>query len=207
MLNKVDSNESASSSADPKPLLDNDGLDQEVNQQETIFNGSDLNAITPRTLNNQKFYTNDEAISLIGSGKFQLRLMFLTGGIWAADAMEMMLLSFVMPILQDEWDLGTGLDGAISAVVFAGMLCGVAFWSILADCIGRKKCVIYSNLGCAIFGVLSGLSPNIWFMLAARFCVGFRYLFIFIICFIKTNITWKHTKKKQRWWKWYSLHS
>lgn len=99
--------------------------------------------------------------------------MFLTGGIWAADAMEMMLLSFVVPILKSEWDLQKPLDGAINSVVFAGMLCGTAFWSILADKIGRKKVVIISNLGCAVFGALSGLAPEIYLMLTSRFLVGF----------------------------------
>ena len=151
---------SRSSSADPGPLLESDAL-------------ADLNKIRPQTFDEKQFFSVDDAISKIGNGKFQYRLLFLTGFIWAADAMEMMLLSFVMPILKDEWNLVPPLDGAISSVVFAGMLCGTAFWSILADKIGRKKVVIFSNLGCAIFGALSGFAPNIEFMLAARFFVGF----------------------------------
>eukprot|EP01083_Nonionella_stella_P123299 371473_1 len=134
---------------------------------------AELKLIKPETFNKTTHYTIDEAISHIGNGKFQYQLMLLTGGIWAADAMEMMLLSFVMPILKDEWSLASPLDGAISSVVFAGMLVGTAFWSICADKIGRKKVVLVSNLGCAIFGALSGLVPNIYLMLIARFLVGF----------------------------------
>ena len=165
--------DSRSSSADPEPLLEDDGalLNNDALAKSAT---SDLKDIKPITFEeSQTYYTVDDAISKIGNGKFQYRLMFLTGGIWAADAMEMMLLSFVIPIIKQEWNLKPPLDGAISAVVFAGMLCGAAFWSILSDKIGRRKVVIYSNLGCAIFGALSGCVPGIYFMLIARFLVGF----------------------------------
>ncbi len=46
------------------------------------------------------------------------------GMIWGADAIEIMILTFLLPILAEEWDLNTGEDGTIGAVVFAGMLIG-----------------------------------------------------------------------------------
>eukprot|EP01083_Nonionella_stella_P200787 734999_1 len=155
----------------PKSLLTDDALAIAVGNhpRSTV---TDLEEIRPTTFETS-YFTVDEAISHIGTGKFQWRLLFLTGAIWSADAMEMMLLSFVMPILQAEWSLKPPLDGLISAVVFGGMLCGTAFWSILSDHIGRKKIVMISNLSCAIFGAASGLVPNIWFLLIARFGVGF----------------------------------
>ena len=72
-----------------------------------------------------KFYTIDDAISYIGSGWFQYRLLFLTGMIVAADAMEMMLLSFLLPKLKNEWNLQPPWDGSIGAIVFVGMLLGL----------------------------------------------------------------------------------
>jgi len=169
---------SDSSSGDPRSLLDNDQLQGQsgnfapISEPKKVTFSQTLSQIRATTFD-ETYYTIDEAISKIGTGTFQYRLLFLTGGIWAADAMEMMLLSFVMPVLREEWDLKPPFDGAISSVVFAGMLGGTAFWSIASDCMGRRKVVIFSNFGCAVFGALSGLAPEIYSMLAARFLVGF----------------------------------
>ena len=87
--------------------------------------------------------------------------------------MEIMLLSFLMPLLKEEWNLESGIDGLISAIVFAGMLLGTFTWAYIADRYGRRKVVIISNIGCFIAGLLSGLAPNIELMIASRFFVGF----------------------------------
>ena len=118
-------------------------------------------------------YSIDDAISKIGIGPFQYKLLFLTGLIWAADAMEMMLLTFLIPKLREDWDLQSPYDGMIGFVVFFGMFLGAATFSILSDRYGRRKVVIFCNLGCAIFGTLAAASPNIAFLLFTRFCVGF----------------------------------
>eukprot|EP01084_Bolivina_argentea_P042867 79017_1 len=80
-----------------------------------------------------KTYTVDEAITAIGVGPFQYKILIVTGLFWAADAIEMMRLTFLLPILKKEWDLDTGIDGTIGAVVFAGILFGNVFWSNFSD--------------------------------------------------------------------------
>lgn len=52
------------------------------------------------------------------------------------------------------------------------MLIGNSIWCIIADKYGRRIIVIASTLGCAIFGFLSALSPNIYLLLMARFLFG-----------------------------------
>jgi len=42
----------------------------------------------------QDGYTYDEALNTLGFGKYQKMLFVLTGAVWAADAMEVMLLTF-----------------------------------------------------------------------------------------------------------------
>ena len=63
----------------------------------------------------------DEAIDAIGAGKFQWKILCVTGLFWAADAIEIMRLTFLLPIWKDEWELDDGIDGTIGAVVFAGI--------------------------------------------------------------------------------------
>lgn len=123
-------------------------------------------------------YSVDEAIDIIGVGSyfgigwFQFRLLFMTGAVWAADAMEMMLLSFLLPTLRKEWGLEDYEVSFVGAIVFFGMLIGGSFLSLLADCVGRKRVVIVANAGCAACGLLSGIAPDLTAMLIIRFLVG-----------------------------------
>lgn len=117
-------------------------------------------------------YTVDDAISMMGMGRFQYKMLLFTGVIWAADAMEMMLLAFLIPKLKHEWKLERPEDGLISSVVFAGQIVGNALWPIAGDHYGRRPMVIATNLGCAVFGTLSAFSPEIYTMLVCRFAVG-----------------------------------
>jgi len=50
-------------------------------------------------------FTVDHAIEVLGFGRFQWKLLFLTGAIWAADAMEIMFISFIIPLLREYWSL------------------------------------------------------------------------------------------------------
>lgn len=62
----------------------------------------------PETQETSKLsFTVEEAMDSLGFGKFQALLLGYTGMAWVAEAMEMMLLSFVGPAVRSEW----GLDG------------------------------------------------------------------------------------------------
>eukprot|EP01083_Nonionella_stella_P003175 9057_1 len=118
-------------------------------------------------------WTVDKAIYEIGCGTFQYRIFAITGVVWAADSMEMMLLAFLLPVLQKEWDLSGRLSSFIGVSVFIGMLLGATTLAILSDIYGRKRIIFIGNLCTAIFGVLSGLAPNLAWMVVFRFGVGF----------------------------------
>merc|ERR1719204_1124372 len=115
----------------------------------------------------------DEAISFVGSGRFQTRILIVTGLLYAADAIEIMILTFLLPILQDEWNLTTAQIGTIGSVIFAGMFVGTVFWSTISDKFGRKPTVISSNIGQIVFGVLSAVSGDMYSMMVFRFLTGF----------------------------------
>jgi len=46
-----------------------------------------------------------KALDMIGVGRAQLKLIVICGCWWAADAMEVMLLSFLLPQLESTWSL------------------------------------------------------------------------------------------------------
>ena len=66
-------------------------------------------------------YTAVEALDHVGFGKFQIRALCFVGFAWAADAMEMMLLSFIGPAMRCEFGVSSDAEGALTSVVFVGM--------------------------------------------------------------------------------------
>ncbi|XP_062190760.1 organic cation/carnitine transporter 7-like [Phragmites australis] len=117
-------------------------------------------------------YTTDEALSRLGFGRFQVLLLGFLGTGWVADAMEVMLLSFVGPSVKEEWGVSGGEEGLITSVVFAGMLLGACVGGLGSDRYGRRAGFLFTALVSGIPGFLCAFSPNYATLLALRFLVG-----------------------------------
>jgi MFS transporter, putative metabolite:H+ symporter len=89
---------------------------------------------------------------------FHWKLLIVAGIGWMFDAMDVGLITFVLPVLGAQWQLGPELRGLILSVGFLGMFVGAAAAGALADRIGRKV-VFQSTLG--IFAIATGLSAFI----------------------------------------------
>lgn len=114
----------------------------------------------------------DEAIEQIGVGRFQWRLLLVNGLTWAADAMEVLLVGFILPSLISGWKL-TGQQAAlVGTATFAGMFLGAWFWGMLGDRLGRRRIFMWTVLQTALFGTLAAFSPNIWVLIGLRFLTG-----------------------------------
>jgi len=83
-------------------------------------------------------YTTDEALSRLGFGRFQVLLLGFLGTGFVAEAMEVMLLSFVGPSVKEEWGISGGAEGLITSVVNAGMLLGACVGGLASDRYGRR---------------------------------------------------------------------
>ncbi|KAL9304608.1 hypothetical protein ACSQ67_021871 [Phaseolus vulgaris] len=84
-------------------------------------------------------YTVDDALVALGFGNFQILVLVYAGVGWISEAMEMMLLSFVGPAVQAQWNLSAHEESLITSVVFAGMLIGAYSWGIVSDKHGRRQ--------------------------------------------------------------------
>ncbi|BBN12130.1 MFS transporter, VNT family, synaptic vesicle glycoprotein 2 [Marchantia polymorpha subsp. ruderalis] len=118
-------------------------------------------------------FTVEDAIEHVGFGKYQLILGIYVGLTWVADAAEMILLSFIGPAAQCEWQLSPSQEGAVSSAVFAGVFVGAYAWGLLADTRGRRVAVLTTAVFTSVFGVLSALSPSFLWLLISRALVGF----------------------------------
>jgi putative MFS transporter len=127
--------------------------------------GTDSHAQHPAT-------TIDEAIERIGVGKFQWRLFAINGFTWAADAMEVLIIGFVLPAIIALWALEPWQGGLVASATFAGMFVGAWGFGALADRIGRRRIFMLTVILDAVFGLLSAFSPNLAVLIVLRFLTG-----------------------------------
>lgn len=116
--------------------------------------------------------TIDDAIDRIGLGRFQWRLLGINGLVWAADAMEVLIIGFAIPSLQQGLDISRTQAGLVGSIFFAGMLVGAWGFGALADRIGRRRVFLATVLLDAVFGLLSAVAPNYGVLLLWRFLTG-----------------------------------
>ncbi|CAN6283069.1 unnamed protein product [Urochloa humidicola] len=117
-------------------------------------------------------YTTDDALTAMGFGKFQALVLVYAGTGWLADSMELMLLSFVGPLVRQQWNVSAQHESLLSSVVFTGMLIGACSWGYVSDKYGRRTALLLSIILTTGAGFLSALSPNYTFLLIFRFLVG-----------------------------------
>ena len=118
-------------------------------------------------------FTIDEAIEQVGFGKYQVLVLLMAGLCWTADAMEMLLLSYIKQPLQCEWGITDVEAAAITTSVGVGMLVGSVTWGIVADTYGRRFGFLAVAAFTFGFGVLSAISPSYGAIVVARGLVGF----------------------------------
>ncbi|CAN6444894.1 unnamed protein product [Victoria cruziana] len=117
-------------------------------------------------------YTVDDALAALGFGKFQMLLLAYAGMGWAAEAMEMMLLSFVGPAVRSEWGLTSRQESMITSAVFAGMLVGAYSWGIVSDNYGRRTGFLATAMVTGVAGCSSAFAPNYASLVGFRCLVG-----------------------------------
>jgi len=123
--------------------------------------------------NYQGYFTIDEAIEKAGFGRFQWKVLIMCGLCWSADAMEIMLLSFLLPEIKREWNLESWKEATVGSAVFFGMMLGAYFWGSISDRLGRRIGFFATSAFAAVFGIASAFSPNLIVLVILRALVGF----------------------------------
>lgn len=112
-------------------------------------------------------------IDQVGFGRFQKKLLLICGLAWAADAMQVLIISFALPAISQEWDLSSAQKGVLSTAIFLGMVAGAWLWGRLSDLIGRKTSFIATILITTFFGLFSAIAPSFAWLTAMRVLTGF----------------------------------
>ncbi|EMP23990.1 Putative transporter SVOPL [Chelonia mydas] len=86
----------------------------------------------------QKTFTVEEAVETIGFGRFHI-VLFLVMGSTGVEAMEIMLIAVVSPLIRCEWQLNDWQVALVTTVVFFGYMIFSILFGLLADRYGRWK--------------------------------------------------------------------
>lgn len=99
-------------------------------------------------------------------------LLLLIGTAWLFDAMDVALLSFIMPLLKAEWHLNDGTLGLVSAITAVGMAVGAALAGRLADSLGRRTVLMATLILFSLGNLALIIAPNVGTFLVIRFLTG-----------------------------------
>ena len=88
------------------------------------------------------------------------------------DGADLLVMSFVAPVLSDEWSIAPADLGIIFSASLAGMAGGCLFIAPLADRFGRRSLIICALAVVAVAMVVSSQVHSVEAMVLARFVVG-----------------------------------
>jgi len=114
----------------------------------------------------------DEAIDKLGMGRFQLVVLTAAGLCFAADAMQVLLLTFLSEVLRSEWNLNDSETAFITSMLFIGAIFGTLTLGPLADKKGRKPVFLLAASIISFFGVTVAFVNSYRALLATLFMVG-----------------------------------
>jgi MFS transporter, putative metabolite:H+ symporter len=103
---------------------------------------------------------------------FHWRLLFISGIGWMFDAMDVILISFLLAPITREFTLDATRTGLVASAGFVGMFIGAAASGRLADRYGRRVVISLTLVVFSVGALLSALAPTYEMLLAARVIAG-----------------------------------
>jgi len=118
-------------------------------------------------------YTIEEALEKAGFGWFHWWMLLISALTQIVYACQALLPTFLIPILDDVWDLEGPWDSMIAIAFFLGNMAGNFCWSKVGDVYGRKRATIYGSLVIATFTAATAAASDLSGLLVCRFFTGF----------------------------------
>lgn len=114
----------------------------------------------------------EEILDLDRISAVQSRIIWIARISWAFVAMEIILISFTLPIFTRIFGLNEIQKGLLASAVLIGDVIGAAFFGRISDVIGRRPVFQISLLWYSIFTALTALSTGFYDLLAYRLLAG-----------------------------------
>ena len=105
--------------------------------------------------------------------RFHWRLLAVAGFGWMFDAMDVILIAFLLTPIKSEFGLDATQTGFVASAGFVGMFLGAAIAGRIADRVGRKTVFQATLVLFSAGALLSSLAPTFETLLLARVVAGF----------------------------------
>lgn len=123
----------------------------------------------------KNIYTYDEAMEVIGNGRINVLILFVSGFSLMAVISEGLVMAFVQQSARCEFPITRDQQALINGVGFMGVIISCHFWGFLSDTWGRRKVLQAALASTFLWSVLSSFSVDSVMLMLTRFCVGFWY--------------------------------
>lgn len=107
--------------------------------------------------------------------RLQNKLLFFTSLMWMFDAAGVLVLSFTLPKISQEWSLTLQQSANVLSSTFAGMLVGALTVGVVSDLFGRKLSNLLYFLLTVLFTALLGTTKSVEHFIILRFLAGVGY--------------------------------
>jgi Arabinose efflux permease len=107
-----------------------------------------------------------------GWTNLQIRTLFLCFILNMLDGADVLVVSFVAPVLTQEWAISDAVFGLVFSAGLAGMTLGALFLAPFADVWGRKNLIMLASAVIAIGMLASVLTTSVSQLMALRFFTG-----------------------------------
>ncbi len=104
--------------------------------------------------------------------RFQIKIMFVSGMGFFADAYDLFVIGIVVALVQTEWHLSTSQVSWLNSATLLASAFGAIIFGRIADILGRKRIYGYEVLVLAIGAVASAFAPGYAFLLVCRIILG-----------------------------------
>lgn len=106
------------------------------------------------------------------SKKYQWQTLWAAGVGYMLDGLDLMVLSFTLPLIISGLSLNTVEGGALSTITMIGAVVGGIFFGVLADIYGRVKVFSWTVILFSVFTGAAALSVGFWDFAVYRFLAG-----------------------------------
>jgi putative MFS transporter len=113
-----------------------------------------------------------DALDALPTGRFHRRLLGVTGVVLGFAAVEILVISFVLPSLVEAWALSSLEAGLLGSASLVGIMGGNWFGGWVADRHGRVRALLWSVVGYATSAALTALAVGFYSGFAMRFLTG-----------------------------------
>lgn len=115
----------------------------------------------------------NDAVDRLGPGPYQLIVLLLGGGVYAAEGSLLLIITIIAKNLITKWAMSPILAGSLATLIFVGLLLGTVIGGFQCDKVGRKIPIMLTYAGIVLFLLAVVLSPGLIWISISKLLLGF----------------------------------